>query len=174
MTAIDNTPSNKNFLNPLNFAFRIKRAPHVNFFTQELNIPGISLVNTIQPNPFTNVPRPGDHMNYENFSLKFKVDEAFENYFEIHNWIRALGKPDNYGEYANIASKSEYSGEGVYSDLSVIVLNAVKLPIFEVEFINAFPVALSELNFTSTDESVEYISASATFKYTLFNIKKIY
>lgn len=173
MTAVDNTPTNKNFLNPLNFAFRIKRAPHVNFFTQELNIPGISLINTIQPNPFVNIPQPGDHITYENFTLTFKVDEALENYFEIHNWLRALGKPNDYGEYANIAAKSMQSGEGVYSDLSVVLMNAVKLPIFEIVFRDAFPVALSDLNFRSTEDTVNYISASATFKYTLFDINKL-
>lgn len=173
MTAIDNTPTNKNFLNPLNFVFRLKRSPHVNFFTQELNIPGVSLINTIEPNPFVDLPRPGDHLTYGDFSLKFKVDESLENYFEIHDWIRALGKPDNYQEYAKIYSKTQESGEGIYSDLNVLLLNAVKLPIFEIEFINAFPVSISELNFTSTDDSVNYITATASFKYTLFNINRI-
>jgi hypothetical protein len=174
MTAIDSTPKNKNFLNPLNFVFRIKRAPHVNFFTQELNIPGISLSDTSQPNPFVTIPRPGDHINYGNFKLTFKVDEDLENYFEIHNWIRALGKPNNYGEYAKIEAKSIESGEGIYSDLNVILLNAVKNPIFQIEFTNAFPVELSDLYFSSTEDSVTYITASATFKYTLFNINKVY
>lgn len=174
MTAIDNTPSNKNFLNPLNFVFRVKRSPHVNFFTQELNIPSISLINTVQTNPFVDIPRPGDHISYGDFSLKFKVDESLENYFEIHDWLRALGKADNFDEYANIYKKKPETGESVYSDLNVVLLNAVKLPIFEIEFRDAFPTSLSELYFTSTDDSVNYITATATFKYTLFNIHRTY
>jgi hypothetical protein len=42
MSSIDNTPENKNFLSPLNFRFQIKKAPHVNFFVQSVNIPAIS------------------------------------------------------------------------------------------------------------------------------------
>ena len=43
MAALDKTPANKNFLNPLNFKFQIQRAPNVNFFIQKINIPSITL-----------------------------------------------------------------------------------------------------------------------------------
>ena len=56
MTAVDNTPSNKNFLSPLNFKFAIKRSPHVNFFIQKVNIPDIKLNPTVYPNPMVNIP----------------------------------------------------------------------------------------------------------------------
>ena len=51
MTAIDNTPSNKNFLSPLNFKFTIKKAPHVNFFIQKVNIPDLGLKPVVTSNP---------------------------------------------------------------------------------------------------------------------------
>ena len=52
MSAINNTPENKNFLSPLNFRFQIKKAPNVNFFIQKVNIPQIELPQVDTPNPF--------------------------------------------------------------------------------------------------------------------------
>jgi hypothetical protein len=44
---------------------------------------------------------------------------------------------------------------------------------FEVTFVDAFPVALSSITFNSTDTNVNYLEATANFKYTNYNISKI-
>ena len=71
MSAIDNTPSNKNFLSPLNFKFQIKKAPHVNFFIQKVNIPDVKLISPEYPNPFVNAPIPGEHLTYGILEITF-------------------------------------------------------------------------------------------------------
>lgn len=173
MTAIDNTPENKNFLSPLNFRFQIKKAPHVNFFLQKVNIPSIQLRQIDTSNPFVTIPYSGDHVNYGTLEITFKVDEDLTNYLEIHNWIRELGAPDNFDEYKRIESRESYTGEGIVSDISLIVLASTKTPNYDITYRDAFPISLSALTFLTTDSSVNYIEASATFKYTLFDITKI-
>ena len=174
MSAIlDQTPVNKNFLSPLNFKFTIKKAPHVNFFIQRVNIPQITLNQVNYPNPFVNVPIPGDHITYNELQITFKVDEDLTNYLEIHNWIKALGKPDNFEQYREIQDKKSWTGDGIYSDISVMILSSTKAANYEVVYTDAHPVSLSGLTFGTTDEDVNYIEASATFKYTLYNIEKI-
>lgn len=173
MSAIDNTPDNKNFLSPLNFRFQIKKAPHVNFFIQKVNIPSISLRNADATNPFVNIPYPGDHITYGSLEINFKVDEDLTNYLEIHDWIRALGFPEKYEEYKTIQDKKPYTGDGIYSDISIIVLSSTKTPNYDITYKDAFPISLSPITFLTTDNSVNYIEASATFKYTLFDINKI-
>jgi hypothetical protein len=173
MTAIDNTPENKNFLSPLNFRFLIKKAPHVNFFIQRVNIPAISLTSPEPNNPFVKTPIPGDHLEFGELSISFKVDEDLQNYLEIHNWIRALGKPESFGAFKEIQDKPTITGDGIYSDISVLVLSSTKMPNYEIVYADSFPTRLSELEFNSTDDSVNYITASATFKYTYYNIINI-
>ena len=170
MAAIENTPINSNFLNPLNFRFSIKRAPHVNFFIQKVNIPSISVPPTEHPNPFVSIPYSGEHMDYGSLQLTFKVDEDLENYMEIHNWIRGLSKPYSYNEYGELASQNPVMGGGLKSDITILILNSTKLPIFEVTYIDAFPISLSEIVFDTTSEDINYIEATAEFKYTLFDI----
>ena len=173
MSALDNTPVNKNFLSPLNFVFRVKRAPHVNFFIQRVNLPSLSFDYAEQGNPFTAIPIQGDHIHFGNLDITFKVDEDLQNWFEIHNWIRSLGFPDNFTEFAQIKSMQPASGESITSDLDLIILNAVKLPRFQVTFLNAFPINVSELTFDATDENVSYMTATASFRYMLYNVEAI-
>jgi hypothetical protein len=173
MSAIDNTPSNRNFLSPLNFKFQIKKAPHVNFFIQKVNIPSINLPPAVSPNPFVNIPLPGEHLTYGELNITFKVDEDLQNYLEIHNWITGLGKPEEFEQYKNIADKKEWTGEGIYSDISVIVLSSTKSANYEIVYVDGYPVSLSGLEFNTIDSDVNYITATASFKYTYYNIIKI-
>lgn len=173
MSALDNTPQNKNFLSPLNFKFSIKRAPNLNFFIQKANIPSIRLPSLEIPTMFNPIPVPYTHMDYGDFDITFKVDEDFQNYLEIHNWIRALGFPEEFEERRAISKNPEYTGAGLYSDLSLIILNSLKNPNYEFTFRNAFPTDLSSIDFDTSSEDVDYVTASVTFKYMLFDITKL-
>ncbi len=101
MSALSNNPTSLNFLSPLNFNFRLKRPPNLNFFIQKVNLPGISFPSPNETNPFVNIPVAGDHLR------------------------------------------------------------------------NAYPTSLTALSFQTTDTTVEFISATATFKYIMYDIVKI-
>lgn len=173
MSALENTPTNPNFLSPLNFKFTIKRAPHINFFIQKINIPSLVLPTYESANPFVKIPEPGDHVDYGELSLSFRVDENLQNYLEIHNWIRALGKPKDFKEYKAIAQNPSYSGDSIRSDLTLLILTSSKNPNYMVTFTEAYPYELSELTFDTTKSDVEYIEATVSFKYILFEIENI-
>ena len=173
MTAIDNTPSNKNFLSPLNFKFTIKKAPHVNFFIQKVNIPDLGLKPVVTSNPMVNIPLIGDHLDYGLLNITFKVDEDLQNYLELHNWMKALGKPKDFVERKAIREKPSYTGDGETSDISLMVLSSTKMANYEIIFADAHPISLTGANFNTTDDDVNYIEASASFKYTYYDINNV-
>lgn len=173
MSAIDNTPENKNFLSPLNFKFQIKKAPHVNFFIQKVNIPEIRIISPETPNPFVKIPYPGEHINYGTLNIDFKVDEDLENYLEIHNWLKALGKPQEFEQFKQIQDIPQWTGDGITSDISLIVLASTKMPNYDITYTDAYPESLSGLNFNTVDNDVNYVTASATFRYVYYDITKI-
>jgi hypothetical protein len=173
MSALDQTPENRNFLSPLNFRFQIKKAPHVNFFIQKVNVPQMHLIAPNVPNEFVKVPYPGDHIDYSDLELTFKVDEDLQNYLEIHNWIKSLGKPQSYDQYKEIENVVSWTGDGIYSDISLIALSSTKMANYEIVFTDSHPTTLSGLVFETTDNDVNYMTASATFKYTYYDITKI-
>ena len=172
MSAVDNTPSNKNFLSPLNFKFVLKRAPHVNFFVQKVTIPGISLAAVTTPNPLLRIPEPGDQLDFEELSITFRVDENLQNYLEIQNWLRAIGK-QSFQQYGAIAVNKAFTGESIKSDVSLTVLSSAKRPNYEIVFEDAFPTGISSIEFDSSMEDVMYIEAEASFRYTKYEITKV-
>ena len=172
MTAIDAVPANPNFLSPINFKFQLKRAPNLNFFIQRANIPGLQLPSISVSNPIINYPFPGDHLSYDEFQISFKVDEDFQNYLELHNWIRALGRL-NPSDYYTLSKNPSYTGNSIRSDISLQILNSKRQPNYEIVFKDAFPTVLSSIEFDVTNEDVNFIEASATFIYLNYEIAKV-
>jgi hypothetical protein len=173
MSALDNTPDNKNFLSPLNFKFFIKKTPYTNFFIQKINLPGIRLVQVDTSNPFVKTPYAGDHIDFSTLNLNFKVDEDLKNYLEIHNWIIGLGFPENHDQYKDLSDKPIYTGDGIFSDMTLTILSSTKTPNYEITFVDAFPITLSDLYFNTIDNNVTFLNADATFKYTHYTITKL-
>jgi hypothetical protein len=138
-----------------------------------VNLPGMALVPVESPNPFVSIPYAGDHINFDDLMINFKVDEDIKNYLEIHNWIRELGFPDSFKEYENIAGRPIYTGMGLMSDMSLIILSSSRNPRYEVVFKDAYPISVSSLIFDSTMNDVMFLDAAATFRYRSYTIQTI-
>lgn len=174
MSAIDGTPVNKNFLSPLNFKFTLRRAPHINFFLQKVNLPQVSINPTpVYSNPLIDIPLAGEFVTFSPLSITFKVDEDLQNYLELFNWIKALGDYGRDGDYAKLQNATPGSDVGLYSDISLMVLSSTKMPNYEIVFTDAFPTTLTAMTFNTIDPDVNYIEAQAEFRYTLFEIRNI-
>ena len=166
-------PTNQNFLGKHGFRFGIKKLPNTNFFVEGCNIPGISITPVIIGSPLVNLPYSGDHIDYEEFSLTFKVDEDLTAYMDVYTWMTQLGFPEDTSQYATIAAKSKISGDGIFSDASLIILDAKKRSNYELTFNNAFPVSLSTIQLGYTVIDVEYLTATAQFRYDSFSMNRI-
>ena len=173
MTALTTQPTNLSFLSPLGFKLQIKRAPHLNFFVQSVNLPSVTLGTADVETPFTKVPFPGTKLTFGNLQVTFKVDEDMLNYMELYNWLLELGFPDNFAQYQSLAGAQLTSGEGVFSDISLSILSSAMNPNIDIQFIDCFPVDLSELSFDSTAADVEYLTATVTFANRRFNVTKL-
>ncbi len=173
MSAISSQPATPNFLSPLNFDFQVKKLPGVNFFAQKVNIPGITLPSPPIVNPNANIPTTGDHITFDELVVTFKLDENLQNWFEIWNWIRGMGFPTDSSEYEYLESKPIYSGEGLYSDIAVLISDSAKNPKFECTFLGAFPIALSSFEMDSTATDVNFVTCQATFIYSNYTMQAI-
>lgn len=171
--ALTSQPSNINFLSPLGYRFTLKRSPNVNFFVTDANVPSFNLGFVNIPSPFKNFAVPGDKPEYGSLRLTFKIDEDMNNYLEIYNWILRLGFPSSFEQYQDISSASPGSGNQTVSDGTLTILNSAQSPNIEVQFEDLFPISISDVNFTSADTNVNYVTATVEFKYTLFKIVKL-
>lgn len=170
MSIVDRLPTNKNFLSPAGFRFSIFKTPGVNYFVQAINVPSLTLGETSIPSPFVKIPLAGDHIQYGQLQITFRVDEELKNYKELYDWIYGLGKPKNFDQAKTVYNQPASSGNGAYSDATLAILSSSKNPIVEVNFKNIYPVTLTDIMFDSRVTDVDYIDASCTFNFERFEL----
>lgn len=173
MPILDKVPQNKNFLSPLNFNFFVRKCPHVNFFCQSTNIPGFGLIPVATPNPFMKIQEPGDAIEYSDLECVFKVDEDLMNYLQLSSWIKGLGFPESWEQYKELKSKPRLTEMGLKSDILVQILDSNKIPKFNINFHDAFPLNIGTFNLTTTAVDVDFVTVTSTFKYTGFEISSV-
>jgi len=177
-TPWSNQIKNRNYLSPVGFKFVITKAPKADFFSNSASIPGINLGFALQPNYLRDIPVAGDKLTFEDFTLSFFVDENLENYMEVQNWLRGLGYPDSVEEFIDLKKDDTYTPDpsaknalNEYSDATLIVYNSSFNEIVKVKFRDVFPVSLSTINFDASVGDIDYVTADATFKYSIYDIE---
>ena len=89
--------------------------------------------------------------------------------------MRALGTPQYYDE--RVAWETKYqdapSQDVRFSDATLQVLNNNNLANFDVVFKDLFPTELSTLSFDVSQGDNSFMTAQATFKYTLYEIRNV-
>ena len=167
-------------MSPVGFKLILTKTPKVDFLCQSANIPQISMGTAIQPSYLKDIPVPGDKVLYDDLSVRFLVDEKMENYLAIYKWITGLGYPEKLGQYDQLKKDDIRTDASVgdeadplyfqYSDATLQILSSNYRPSIHVNFKDAFPIALSTLDFDVTTRDYNYFTAEVTFKYTIFNI----
>lgn len=171
MTGLYSNPLNRNMLSPIGFKFSILKCPNINFFVQKINLPEIFIDPADMPNPLTKIPYSGEHIQWGTLAITFKLDEDLNGWKEIHNWLKGLGFPNEFGEYAALSDQDRMGGGGIKSDLQLFILSSNKVPRWVVNYYDAFPISLSSLEFDSTTQDVNYLEATAVFQYTSYEIQ---
>lgn len=183
-------PTKLDYASPTQFKFGIIKLPKVEYFCTAANIPGITLGNTNQPTPLKDIPIPGDKLDYDTLNISFLVDENLENYREIHGWLTGLGFPKDYSQFRDLqgagsdrypttrnvglskelgqVKKAVQDDGGLYSDATLFVLTSKNTNNIEVRFRDIYPVSLSGLDYNQQANDVDYLTASVTFSYKIY------
>ena len=164
---------NRNFLSPAGFKFSLAKAPKVDFFSQSVSIPNIELGVAVQTTYLRDIPVPGDKLVYGDLDIEFFIDENLENYLQIERWMRSLGYPESLAETVSLNPQKDSLLDGARSDGTLLVYNSSFNPIAKILFKDMFPVSLTPVPFTADVTDINYIMATATFKYTIFNVESL-
>ena len=179
MTILTRNPSNPNPLQPNKFLLSFGRAPNMQYFCQNVSVPGISLSEIMINNPFVDIHSPGEKAIYDLLNVTFTVDENLESWREIHNWIRAMTFPENFQEYRDLSKLSKITGaiptaKPQYSDGSLVLLSSNNTPYYEFKFYGMFPTSISSFIMNSSDGPDNIITADAAFRYSYFDVEKLF
>lgn len=141
-------------LSPTGFKLTINREKFANteFFITSFGIPSLS-AGEVQTNFQNNIGfTPGEALTYESLSLRFVIDEDMNNYAEMFNWMKA-----------NTDTVERH-------DMILSIMTNKNLVNKQFQFKDAFPTALSGVEFNAQATDVEYLQADVTFRYNEFAI----
>jgi hypothetical protein len=164
---------NRNFMSPTGFLFSVSKYPKISFFSNKCAIPGIAYPELEQPTAGLNIlPIPATTPRYEELIMNFMVDENMVNYAIIYNWIIGMGFPESTEQYDKFTRNEDgrIDTKEHTSDGSLSILNSNYNPIVNIKFFDLFPTSISSLPFDSTVSDVNYLTAQATFRYSIYNI----
>ena len=186
---LNRQPTALDYSSPTQFRFLINQLPKVQYFTTEANIPGITLSDVELGSPLKNIPMLGDKLTYEDLAISFIVDENLENYIEMHTWLTSIGFPKDrkqFSEFRSTTSNMSTTTRGeskdigdvrattpeisMTSDAVMTILTNKNNPVVECRFADIFPTSLSGLEYSQNQTDVEYLTATVTFKYKLYEI----
>lgn len=165
LSAEQRQPKNLNPLYPTYFQFTLKRTPTITYFCQGANLPGMNINMIPQATRFVDIPHSAGSPEFDDLTINFMVDEELTNWLEIWNWIRTISNTKDHTEYID--------ADEHYSDATLSLLNSSMTPKIRVEFRNIIPTSISALEFDSTVSNPDPLIATATFKYTTYEITKL-
>ena len=173
-------PGELDYLKPNGFKFLIHNLPSVSFFCQSANIPDVSMGSPQVATPLVDYYQPGDKLSYGELTIRFLIQENMNNYNEIYEWLIGLGFPESHKQYTDFSNSQSYrfpainptkqKALGNFSDASLFILDSNNNTIKTIVFQDAFPVALSGLEFEVSSGSTEYFQGVASFRYRQYKI----
>ena len=186
---LNRQPTKLDYSSPTQFRFLINQLPKVQYFTVAANIPGITLGEGVFNTPLKDIPLLGDKLTYEDLTITFIVDENLENYVEMHTWLTSIGFPNDRSQFANFRSatsnvatntrgeskdigdvKASTPERAMYSDAVMTILTNKNNPVVECRFADVFPTSLSGLTYSQNQTDVDYLTATVSFKYQIYEI----
>ena len=163
---------NRNFLSGVAFKFNLAKFPKVDFFSNSARIPELNLELARQASYLKNIDIPGERLTYGDFTLRFLVDENMENYISVYNWLKGLGFPESTQEFRDLTTDKDgiRDPKEAFCDGTLRILNSNYREVANVKFQDLFPTSLTSLDFDATNTDVQFLTAEATFKYTIYNL----
>lgn len=151
--------TNKNFLSPIGFQFKISSSqyPNLEYFAVGATLPGVSMSPTATPYKGVNLQFTGDRLQFEDLNLRINVTENLDNYIETFDWMHTLAQSKN--------------SEDLKVDATLLILTSHNNVVKEVEFKGVFPTSMAPVEFDAQADSVNYVQMDITFSYTYFEFK---
>ena len=143
-----------------------KNYPNFEFFAQSFTHPGVNLPAAENANTsrIQSVPMPGDALAFDDISVTILVDEDFNAYTEIFNWMVRLVNENFTSPYNAVGSEKIPST----SDMKITALSSHNNVVKTFTYRDAFPVSIGAVDFEASTS--EYLTLPVSFRYTYFDI----
>lgn len=150
----------RNFASPIGFRVVIEgeEFTNVEFSIQNIALPDISCSPTPFSTPSREVYYPGDRLEYSNLSFTFLVDETYQNYREMHDWL-----------FTN--TTIENALERKTRDIVLMPFTSHNNVSVSFRFVDAFPISLSTLEYDVTATDIQYLTATVELSHSYYKFE---
>ena len=165
--------------------------PTTEWFVVRANIPGVSLGQAVQTTPMVDMPLIGDKLTYDDFYVTFLVDEELKNYTEMHDWLINCAAPQERSQFRGkerpagipkrpqteimdlILGNVKSSDRDLYSNLDLFIMSSKNNPVVKIQMVEAFPISLTNIEYSHQESDVTYAECTATFAFSYFTISAV-
>ena len=165
--------------------------PTTEWFVVRANVPGVSLGQAVQTTPMIDMPIIGDKLTYDDFYVTFLVDEQLKNYTEMHDWLINCAAPQTRSQFQGkerpegipkrpqteimdlILGNIKESDRDLYSNLDLFIMSSKNNPVVKIQMVEAFPISLTNIEYSHQESDVTYAECTATFAFSYFTISAL-
>ena len=165
--------------------------PTTEWFVVRANVPGVSMGQAVQTTPMLDMPIIGDKLTYDDFYVTFLVDEELKNYTEMHDWLVNCAAPQERSQFRGkerpagipkrpqteimdlILGNVKESDRDLYSNLDLFIMSSKNNPVVKIQMVEAFPISLTNIEYSHQESDVTYAECTATFAFSYFTISAI-
>lgn len=159
---------NINFFQPTGFKVSVDRKnyPNIEFFAQSVNLPSLSLAPAELPFRQARLPMPGDTLSFGELTINMLLDEDLNSYKEMYNWMVRLVKEKH------VTAQEALLNDKVASTTDIIItaLTSHNNSNVKIQYHDAVPTSLGDVNVEANNSSVEYIVVPISFRFTYFEL----
>lgn len=138
----------------VNFKLVFPQSPELDYFTQSVTMPGMSLGEVETPWQNFGGYTPGNRVNYDPLNVSFLLMENMDNYFYLVDWI------------GRVADKGAINDQ--VQDVSLLILNNNRLGNKVIKYVGMFPTNISDLSLESNVQDSVPLTFNATFRYQFY------
>jgi hypothetical protein len=161
--SISRQPKTIDLLQSNKFKLTIHKYPYLEYFCQNINIPGIDIPEFVQPSTFTAIKRPATVINYDDLEITFLVTEDLQNWLQMMDWMTRIVPTRSFKEVIT-------PERDVYSDITLNILSNKSNRMMEVNFKQCWPKSLSSITMDSTTLDAANITATVSFAHSGFTV----
>jgi hypothetical protein len=134
----------------------------------------MNMGNAQRHTPFVDIPIASNKISYNPLTINFNVNGDMKSWMDLHNWMRSIASPEGFNERNRLTEQQSKRGTFKnYSDATLTVLSNLNNPIGNFYFYNAFPTALSDIEFNTTESADNIVTGTASFLFEYYNFVSV-
>lgn len=161
---------NPSFAQSSKYTLSFMRLPHMVYFLQTTNLPGVSMTDIPRHTPFVDLYVFGDKLVYDTLNVTFLLDEDLKSWFELYDWFKGLTFPTKFEDHRTFLKENKNMP---YSDAILTLNTNANRPNVRLKLKDCFPISLASIQFDNTVTADLPLVVDASFRFSYYEYERL-